>query len=467
MAGLRATESGLRGGFNALQDTMGQTRSDLADLETRAEELGAFQLLTSAFNDWRLTWERKPETGSLAATPFDIQVVKTCEETGPRLINPQPNGLFVCVNTSNQNWGVVTRPNEENTNKYSRVNVINARTKELVSSMEMTDEGGFTHTTSITPDGRYSYVIGAGSYSAPEGAVMWKVDALTLQPVKKIKVGGTVHHMQILRDRYMLVDMFSLVDGGLKVFLMDPETDEMIGGLDVSKLGGSSYTAWGDPAGEFIYLLMQPSRDPMYTASGLGGLWVGAMYQPIYRVAKIDPDTWEVAREFHYPGTRSDWIQFTPGGDFMYVDGYIDETISKINLATGELVWRTDTGTGHYAIELNADGSEVWVADKGESGKAHKGRTLTVIDDATGTRIDTIVHGGRGVGHIILSLDGTEVWASANDSGTVFVIDAVTHETTAEIPLPQFGDPHGFVFVYYDENGVGRVVADQGDFHGM
>ncbi|MBI2940144.1 MAG: hypothetical protein HYY04_06855, partial [Chloroflexi bacterium] len=123
-------------------------------------------------------------------------------------------------------------------------------------------------------------------------------------------------------------------------------------------------------------------------------------------------------------------------------------------------------GVGPYAIELTADGKEVWVTDKGESWKAHKGRTITVVDAEKGNWLDTIVYGGRGVDHLTLSPDGKEVWATANDSGTVYVISVATRQTIAEVPLPQFGDPHGVVFVHYDQDGKARVVADQGDFKG-
>ena len=32
--------------------------------------------------------------------------------------------------------------------------------------------------------------------------------------------------------------------------------------------------------------------------------------------------------------------------------------------------------------------------------------------------------------------------------------------------MPQNGDPLGLVWVHYDENGVSRVVRDQGGFRG-
>ena len=58
-----------------------------------------------------------------------------------------------------------------------------------------------------------------------------KADAITLQPVEQLVIGGRMHHAQIFQDRYMLVDTFARDIDGLDVFLMDPETDEVIGGV--------------------------------------------------------------------------------------------------------------------------------------------------------------------------------------------------------------------------------------------
>lgn len=420
---------------------------------------------TTPFEEWRQHWQRMAKTGSLKSE-FEVIVEKTYEATGSRIIDPEPGDLLVYENTGNQNWGPVTRPNEENTNEYSRVNVIDARTKELLGTMEMTDKAGFNHTSAVSPDGRYAYVVGGGSYGNPEEAVVWKVDALTLQPLKRLDLGGTVHHMQVFQDKYMLVDTFSTEEklGRTRVvFLLDPNTDQIVGGVRSEDLGGRIYTAWGGPEQEYIYLLMEP-MEVTGTSAALhqGMLGSGAPFW----VAKLDPDTWEVVQEYPYPAYRSNWIQFSADGKYMYVDGTLDDSVVKIDLETGEMVWRADVGTGPYAIEVTADDKEVWVTDKGESWKRHKGRTITVVDAETGEYMDTIVYGGRGVDHLILSPDGKEIWASANDSGTVYVIDVATHQTIAEIPMPQFGDPHGLVFVYYDQDGKARVVADQGDFHG-
>lgn len=444
--------------LNTSQVELRASQAELAKQRELAATLkAALDPATRPFNEWSKDWKQRAKPGSLKAT-FAVKTLTTYEAKGVPMFEPKPGGLYVYVNTGNQNWppkGAL----QLNTNTHSRVNVIDAQTKQLVATREMTDAVGFNHTSAVTPDGRYAYVTGGGGFADADKHVVWKVDARTLEPVKKLQVGGTVHHMQVFRDRFMLVSTFSTVTGGMSIFLLDAATDEMVGGVRASDLGGSTYLTFQDPQEKFIYVLMEPSE-----SAGFAGLMEGTMGQGVFWIAKIDPETWTVVREYPYPGWRSDWIQFSADGKSMYVDGYLDDTVSKIDLETGKLVWRTDTGPGPYGIELTADGKEVWVTDKGEASKNHKGRTITVIDEKTGTYKDTIAQ-GRGTDHLTLSPDGREMWASSNDGGEVNVFDVSAHKLIATIPMPQRGDAHGVVFVSYGADLKARVVADQGDFH--
>ena len=418
--------------------------------------------INTPFNEWRQAWTRLAKEGPIGSA-FEVKVLKTYEATGPRVIDPKPGDLFVYINTGGQNWGLPTRPDETNTNEFSRVNVVDARTKKVLGSGEMRDAPGRLHTSAVSPDGRFAYVPAGNG----DDAVLFKVDALTLEPLKMLDIGGTIHHIQVFQDRYLMIDTFSMKEstGSKKraIMLLDPETDQIVGGIKSDDMGGNQYVAFTDPKQEFIYSLMEPLKggagSKEYMAGAIGGV------NP-YWVAKIDPKDWSVVAEYPYPGLRSDWIQFSADGNFMYVDGSVDDSISKIDLTTGEMVWRNYTGVGPYGIELSADGTQVWVTDKGESWKGHSGRTITVVDAEKGTWLDTIMHDGRGTDHLTLSPDGKEVWASANDSGALVVMNAADHSVTDRIYMPLYGDPHGVVFVAYGADGKGRVVADQGDFHG-
>jgi DNA-binding beta-propeller fold protein YncE len=135
----------------------------------------------------------------------------------------------------------------------------------------------------------------------------------------------------------------------------------------------------------------------------------------------------------------------------------------KISLETGQRVWCTPVGDGPYGVELNADESELWVANKGETTDMW-GNDITIIDTRSGIRRG-LINTGFTTDHIILSPDGKEMWTSSNGSGKLFVYDAATRDEKAVINMPGFGDPHGVAFVYYDEDDKARLVNDQHGFH--
>jgi hypothetical protein len=296
-------------------------------------------------------------------------------------------------------------------------------------------------------------------------ATIIKADALTLQPVEQLVVGGRMHHAQIFRERLMLVDTFARDESGLDVFLMDPVSDEILGGVRDEDLGGASYTAFTDD--EFIYVLMEPGgygppAASGATAAGRYNRGLLATARPFW-VAKINPDTWEVVQEYPYPGFRANWIVIDSAKENMYVAVGANSYLNKIELATGKIVWTTPTGTGPYGASLTADETQIWVADKGES-TGMFGRTLTVIDTARGRQLATVFSGYQ-VDHVLLSPNGREMWATSNADGRVYVFDVATREQTHAIDMPGFGDAHGLVFVWYDDQGQPHVVRDQGGFH--
>lgn len=180
-------------------------------------------------------------------------------------------------------------------------------------------------------------------------------------------------------------------------------------------------------------------------------------------VAKLDPETWEVVQEYPYSGYRGDWIVLDSASEFMYVISAGSSNTAKINLETGAVAWAQATGTGPYGGSLNADESEIWIADKGEA-TGHFGRTLSVLETSGGRIVDTVFSGYE-VDHVLLAPNGKEMWPTSNGEGRIYVFDAITHEQLTVIDMPQRGDPHGLVWVHYDEDGQARVVRDQGGFH--
>ena len=428
-------------------------------------------LAIKSFDTVLADWQKRSLDGSLKQE-YPSRVVAEYD-AGEQVFFPEPGGLYFYENTGvSTSRGGVTVVDRVNTNQ---VVVGDATTREIIVSKLIPDEmRGSMHTTVLSPDGRYVYMVGPPITSttgeevegggAPPGlrgsASLLKIDALTLQPVKQIAIGGRLHHGQIFQDKYLLLDTFVAEPDGLNVFLYDPESDEVIGGIRTSDLGGRNYTAYTDD--EFIYILMQPPNVPGFPGGANQVIVGSATALRPYWVAKLDPVTWEVVDEYPHQGYRGDWITIDSASEHIYVPT-ASSAISKVNTATGETIWSAPTGMGPYGASLNADESEIWVANKGESSGA-LGRTISVVDANSGRGLQTLFSGYM-VDHVLLAPNGKEMWATSNGEGRIYVFDAETHEQIDRIDMPHHGDPHGLVWVKYDENGNSQVVRDQGGFH--
>ena len=70
------------------------------------------------------------------------------------------------------------------------------------------------------------------------------MDALTLEPISLLIVGGRRHHGQVFRDRYRLMDTFARDPDGLDVFLLDPQTDEILDIIEMPGFGNPHGLVW-------------------------------------------------------------------------------------------------------------------------------------------------------------------------------------------------------------------------------
>lgn len=467
LAGLPVDEEMINGLYTELTSVkssqVDQVVNVLSERDKAVQQIESFQSVLDG-------WQRRAKTGPLLRH-YETRVLQTFEP-GNVIFEPQAGKTYFYENVGNSSNPSVLPEGFTNA-PSSQVVVGDADTKQVITSRLIPlPLRSAVHTTAMTPDGKYVYIVGSheAGFDPNErltsSATVLKVDAKTLQPVKQFTIGGRLHHGQIFQDKYMLFDTFGRDPDGLDIMLLDPETDSVIGGIRDEDLGGGTYTAFTDD--EFIYVLMEPigygpgSSTGMVAISRMSGGSLVAM-RP-YWVVKIDPKTWEVLQEYPLPGYRPDWITIDSAREFMFIPMAGTSNISKINIKTGEIAWTKATGIAPYGSSLNADETEIWIADKGE-GSGHFGRTITVLNADNGQVLETIFSGYE-VDHVLLSPDGTEMWATSNGEGKIFVFDAETREQTHVIDMPLHGDPHGLVWVQYDAKGHSKVIRDQGGFHG-
>jgi len=421
------------------------------------------------------TWTRRAREGSLLSH-YQSEVVATFDPGEPKF-EPQPGKTYFYENVGTASSPAIMFDGyvlPEN----NKIVVGDAETHEVIASYSLPASlRGRVHTTMASPDGRYVYIIGAGQRNETGAGATWmdratasaatliKADAVTLQPIKQFTIGGRFHHGQVFRE-YLLLDMFGRDPDGLALMLLDPNTDEIIGGIKDIDLGGFAYTVWTDKDYEYLYALIEPAGYAPGRATGMFGAI--SMYQGKlmamrpYWVAKINPDTWEVEREYPVPGYRPNWLIVDSAKENFYVINTMSNA-SKINIDTGEVLWTNGTGIGPYGGSLNADETELWTADKGEAA-GHMGRTITILDTQTGHPTQTLF-GAYKTDHVLLSPNGKEMWATSNAEGRLYVYDADTKALLSKIDMPGNGDAHGLAWVHYDANGEPSTVRDQGNFH--
>jgi DNA-binding beta-propeller fold protein YncE len=446
-----------------------RTETDLVFPKTaRDEAVEAVQAWDSVISDW----QRRSSEGSIFEE-YDSRIVARFDPGKPKF-KPKKGKTYFYENVGNSANLAILGPGATNA-KSTQVVVGDARTHKIIASYELpVSLRAAVHTTIVSADGKYVYIVGSKPNAEPTNqikaldapATLLKVDAVTLQPILQQTMGGRLHHGMVFRDKYVLLDTFSRDPDGLDVMLLDPETDKIIGGVRDENLGGSSYTAFTDD--DYIYILMEPVGYASHRSTGMLGaknLYGGKIttMKPFW-VAKLDPDSWEIVQEYPYPGFRGDWIVVDAKKEFMYVTAGGTSNVSKINLETGEVVWAAGAGISPYGASLNQDETEIWVANKGEH-TGHFGRTLSVLKADTGQQVATLFSGYE-VDHLLLAPNGKEMWATSNGEGRIYVYDAATHEQITVIQMPQNGDPHGLVWVHYDKDGTARVVRDQGGFRG-
>ena len=415
------------------------------------------------------TWTRRSKEGSVWSE-YPSRVVATFDPGEPKF-QPEPGKTYFYENIGTTSSPSVLFDGYVPPTRNGLV-VGDAETMEVIASYHLPENlRSVVHTSAMSPDGRYAYIVGPREPTAdgspdPSGSwTMIKLDAITLQPVSQITIGGRLHHGQVFRDK-VLFDLFVRDPDGLGLFLFDPVTDEVVGGIKDIDMGGFIYTVWTDKDYEYIYALMEPAGYAPGRATGMRSaidMYQGRLMaaRPFW-IAKIDPETWTVLQEYPLPGYRPNWLIVDTAKEYMYVVNSLSNA-SKIDIETGEVIWTNGTGIGPYGASLNADETELWVADKGEAAH-HLGRTITIIDTESGHAVETL-YASYKADHVLLSPNGKEMWSTSNGEGRIYVYDVETRELLKVIEMPGNGDAHGLIWVHYDENGEPRTVRDQGNFH--
>ena len=142
-------------------------------------------------------------------------------------------------------------------------------------------------------------------------------------------------------------------------------------------------------------------------------------------VSKINPSTGAIVGTYNLPaGSGPNGIVLDQPGysantgnaldakTYMWTANYGNNTVSKIDVATGTVIASYPVGSNPWSIAF--DGTNIWVTNGGDG-------TVTKLLIATGARVGTYAVGHSPVG---LLFDGTNIWVASRFSNTVTKIQA-------------------------------------------
>ncbi len=393
----------------------------------------------------------KPPIGDSWAEYFGIELEKTFDASGPKVLDPKPGQVYFYTN-SGTGWGA--------TNTKNTVEIFDATDMtdwKHVATLDLPDEyslGYSSHGATVSADGRWIYLQSMANPEKPPRLLIIDGFTLKLYKVYKETLGGFGgHHVNNFtgpdgREYIMNVD-FNWNWGGAGAWVIDPEKDHaIVGGMNLQDFVGNPYVLSGDIQSKFMFATVPAP------AAALRGKMEGML-------VKIDMEKWEVVvPKGAVPILDPIWPEVTQDGKFAWVTEGDGQKVKKVDLETMEVVAEVSTGPGPWGARLSCDESKLYVADKGESaGYAQQGRTMTIID--TNFNIVTnVVPIGRTTDHVILSPDCKYVLANSNADHGVWIYDAGTEELVDVVKMPSDGDPHGGTFVQWKDDGNGGVVGE-------
>ncbi len=190
LGGLEVNEKVLDAQRKQLAEKRAKTESDLIFPKTERDvAVESIQTWDSVIADW----QRRSNEGPLRAE-YTSQVTKTFEPGEPKF-QPENGKTYFYENVGNSANLSILKDGATNA-KSSQVVVGDAETYEVIASYELpVSLRAAVHTTVVSPDGKYVYIVGSKPETEPTNqilaldapATLIKVDALTLQPISRLR----------------------------------------------------------------------------------------------------------------------------------------------------------------------------------------------------------------------------------------------------------------------------------------
>lgn len=157
------------------------------------------------------------------------------------------------------------------------------------------------------------------------------------------------------------------------------------------------------------------------------------------RLQRLDfrnPETMKLQDEIQVPCEGVNHMDFAPDGSFLIASCEFGSAMIKIDLERRKLVGRLDlpqVGAMPQDVRVSPDGKVFFAADMASNGVWQiDGERFKVLD---------FLPTGEGAHGLYPSRDGTEMYVSNRDEGTISVVDFETRKVVDEWQIPGGGSP--------------------------
>ncbi len=279
------------------------------------------------------------------------------------------------------------------------------------------------------------------------------IDPLTFRVVDHYAVGSIPHHIAPAWDMSTLyVDN----EGSSQLTVLDIQTGKPTGQtISIPFPYNLYFTPDGTKAIDVVERLDRIEfRDPHNGWALLGSVgipWAGAdhldfsadgsylMISTEYSgmVAKVDIVNMRLVGSVHVGGLPID-VRLSPDGSVFYVSNQGRMGVSVIDPVAMREIQFIPTGRGAHGLQISRDTKSLYVSNRLEG-------SFSVIDFATRSVVAKwYIPGGGSPDMLQISPDGTQLWASGRYNATVYVMNTVTGQLMAEIPVGS--EDHGLTY---------------------
>jgi YVTN family beta-propeller protein len=175
-----------------------------------------------------------------------------------------------------------------------------------------------------------------------------------------------------------------------------------------------------------------------------------ATYQGSRTVVEIDLETEQIVRAFETRQKNTHSCALSRDNKYLYAVNGIGRNVTVFDLKTGKKIRHVEAGKGCEGIGVKPDGSEVWVANRGED-------TIAIISTSD-NRLLKKIECGEHPKRIEFTPNGKTALVTCPNSDAIRVIDTKTYEIAATIKTGKA--PAGLVI---DPDGKRVYVTEVGE----